>query len=112
MDKHYGGAPIVHFIYKDVKTGQNVTLGSCFFAEGASRALGGRYYNSILDATNDFDILWNVSDDIISPIDNSFDEVQSEYIRLLDEGVSSQEVNSAVIKLYSGKKQYKKVKIS
>ena len=111
-EKHYGGAPIVHFMYRDVRTGQYVTLGSCFFAEGASEALRGRYYNSILDATNDFDILWNVSDDVISPIDNSFEDVQSEYRRMVDEGVSPLEINSELIKLYSENKQYKKVKIS
>ena len=31
MLKHYNGVPIFHFMFKDVKTGRDVILGSCDF---------------------------------------------------------------------------------
>ena len=107
MPRHYNGAPIFHFICKDVKTGEDVTLGACYFAEEVSKTIGGHYYEDIVEATNDFDILWSLSDERISPVADTFDEVQAEYQRMINEGVSVEEINSAMITLFQQKRKIK-----
>ena len=107
MPRHYNGAPIFHFMCKDVKTGEDVTLGACYFAEEVSKTIGGHYYEDIVEATNDFDILWSLSDDRISPVADTFDEVQAEYQRMINEGVSVEEINSAMITLFQQKRKIK-----
>ena len=107
MPRHYNGAPIFHFMCKDVKTGEDVTLGACYFAEEVSKTIGGHYYEDIVEATNDFDILWSLSDDRISPVADTFDEVQAEYQRMINEGVSPEEINSSMITLFQQKRKIK-----
>lgn len=107
MPRHYNGAPIFHFMCKDVKTGEDVTLGACYFAEEVSKTIGGHYYEDIVEATNDFDILWSLSDERISPVADTFDEVQAEYQRMINEGVSPEEINSAMITLFQQKRKIK-----
>ena len=107
MPRHYNGAPIFHFMCKDVKTGEDVTLGACYFAEEVSKTIGGHYYEDIVEATNDFDILWSLSDERISPVADTFDEVQTEYQRMINEGVSPEEINSAMITLFQQKRKIK-----
>ena len=107
MPRHYNGAPIFHFMCKDVKTGEAVTLGACYFAEEVSKTIGGHYYEDIVEATNDFDILWSLSDERISPVADTFDEVQTEYQRMINEGVSPEEINSAMITLFQQKRKIK-----
>ena len=103
MPKHYNGAPIFHFMCKDVKTGEDFTLGSCYFADEVSSVVGGHYYVDITEAIRDFDILWNLSDERISPVADTFDEVQAEYQRMLSEGVTSEEINSEMMTLFKEK---------
>lgn len=107
MPRHYNGAPIFHFIFKDVKTGEDITLGACYFAEEVSKTIGGLYYEDIVEATNDFDILWNLSDERIRPVADTFDEVQVEYQRMINEGVTLEEINSAMIILFHQKSKIK-----
>ncbi len=107
MPRYYNGAPIFHFMCKNVKTGEDVTLGACYFAEELSKTIGGNYYSDIVDATNDFDILWNLSDEKISPVADTFDEVQKEYKRMINEGVSPEEINSDMIALFQQKRKIK-----
>ena len=107
MPRHYNGAPIFHFMCKDVKTGEDVTLGVCYFAEEVSKTIGGHYYEDIAEAINDFDILWSLSDERISPVADTFDEVQTEYQRMISEGVSPEEINSAMITLFQQKRKIK-----
>ena len=107
MPRHYNGAPIFHFMCKDVKTGEDVTLGACYFAEEVSKTIGGHYYEDIAEATNDFDILWSLSDERISPVADTFDEVQAEYQRMINEGVSPEEINSSMITLFQQKRKIK-----
>lgn len=108
MPRHCNGEPIFHFMCKDVKTGVDFILGSCFFADEASSVLGGHYYSDITEATHDFDILWNLSDERISPVADTFEEVQAEYQRMLSEGVTLEEINVAMMTLFHEKKQSKK----
>ena len=79
-----------------------------FFADEASSVLGGHYYLDITEATHDFDILWNLSDERISPVADTFEEVQAEYQRMLSEGVTLEEINVAMMTLFHEKKQSKK----
>lgn len=103
MPKHYEGYPIYHFLCKDVKTGEDIALGLCYFAEEVANTVGGYYYRDIIDATEDFDILWNVTMEKISPVADTFDEVKVEYERMLSEGVSTEEINSAMIELFASR---------
>lgn len=107
MPRHYNGEPIFHFMCKDVKTGEDITLGACYFSQAVSEALGGHYYSEITEAENDFDILWNLSDERISTVADTFEEVQAEYQRMLSEGVSQEEINSAMITLFQSKSKSK-----
>ena len=75
------------------------------FAEEVSKTIGGHYYEDIVEATNDFDILWSLSDERISPVADTFDEVQAEYQRMINEGVSPEEINSAMITLFQQKRK-------
>lgn len=107
MPRHYNGKPIFHFMCKDVKTGEDITLGTCYFSQAVSETLGGHYYSEITEAENDFDILWSLSDERISPVADTFEEVQAEYQRMLSEGVSQEEINSAMITLFQSKSKSK-----
>lgn len=82
-------------------------MGSCCFAEEVSNLLGRHYYYDITDATNDFDILWNLSDEKISPVTDTFEEVKVEYQRMINEGVPPEEINSAMITLFQEKGKIK-----
>lgn len=108
IPRHYCGEPIFHFIFKDVKSGEDFTLGSCFFADEVSSVFGGHYYADITEATRDFDILWSLSDERISPVAANFEEVQAEYRRMLSEGVTSEEINFAMMTLFQEKNKLKK----
>lgn len=103
MPGHYNGAPIFHFMCKDVKTGEDVTLVTCYFAEEMSKVFDGYYYGDIVEAANDFDILWNLSDERIRPVADTFDEVQAEYQRMINDGVTPEEINFAMITSFQQK---------
>lgn len=107
MPRSYNGTPIFHFMFKDVKNGEDITLGACYFAEEVSKVLGGHYYDDIAEATNNYDILWSLSDERISPVADTFDEVQIEYQRMINEGVTPEEINSAMITLFQQKRKIK-----
>lgn len=107
IPRYYNGAPIFHFMCKDVKTGEVVTLGACNFPKEVSKVLGGCYYGDIAEATNDFDILWSLSDERISPVADTFEEVQVEYQRMINEGITPEEINSAMITLFQEKRKTK-----
>lgn len=108
MPRHYDGAPIFHFMCKDVKTGEDITLGTCYFNEEVSNVLGGHYYQEITDAIKDYDIIWNLSYNRISPVADTFEDVQTEYQRMLNEGVSKEEINIAMITQFQIKSKTKK----
>ncbi len=100
MPRTYEGAPIDHFICQNVRTGETVTLGSCYYNEEVSEILGGKYYERIEEAEKDYDILWYLSEEKISPVADSFEEVYEEYLRLLCEGAPEEEINSAMMQLH------------
>jgi hypothetical protein len=107
MPRHYNGSPIEHFLFKNVRTGEYVTLGACFYNEQVSNILGGHYYGKITAATEDFDILWKLSENGISVIAETFEETQAEYQRMVQEGVTPKEINSAMMALYQAKARTK-----
>ena len=94
MPKTYNGAPIFHFLCKDVKTSEDITLGSCFFDKEVSKILGEHYYSEITDAEKDYDILWQVTSERISPVADTFEEVQAEYQRMLSSFQTKSKVKS------------------
>lgn len=107
MQKHYRGAPIYHFSFKDIRTGDKVTLGACYYSNEIANCLGEHYYEDITDAENDFDILWNLSDEKISGIKETFEEVQLEFQRMLKKGVYKEDINSTMLKYYKPKAKNK-----
>lgn len=107
MPRHYNGAPLFCFMFKDVKTGEDIILRSCIFSQEVSAILGGHYYSEITNAVNDFDILWSLSDEKISPVTDNFEEVQTEYQRMLSEGVSQEEINPSMMILFQSKTESK-----
>lgn len=107
MPRHWNGSPIYHFSCIDVKTGASVTLGACYYNEGVSNVLGGHYYEEIIDATADFDILWKLSDERISSVPETFEEIHTEYQRMLSDGIAPQDINSVMINFYQEKSKTK-----
>ena len=51
----------------------------------------------------EFDILWSLSNERIRPVADTFDEVQAEYQRMINDGVSPEKINSAMITLFQQK---------
>ena len=105
MPKHYNGNSIIHFNFIDVKTGKNFVLGQSYAASEMSNILDGYYYEDITKATDDFDILWSLSDTKISPITATFEKVQAEYQKILNEGITKEEVNFKMLTLFQEKNQ-------
>lgn len=101
--KHFNGAPIVIFSFIDVKTGETIQLGECFYHQEVSELLGGKFYMEINEAVNDFDIIWKLKTQGVSPAAETFEEVQNEYLRMLNEGANPKEINQAMIKFYQDK---------
>ena len=83
---------VAHLVCKDVKNGDIVTLGHTLYPEVVSKslAIAEHYYDDIDKISNDYDILWNLTDEELSPILHSFEEVQTEYQKL---------INNTIIKL-------------
>lgn len=105
MPKHYNGAPILHYTYRNVKTGENVALGYCMYGDEVSELGFGYYYDDITKAEEYFDILWSVSGDGITPIPTPFEMVQERYKRLLSDGVPADRINAAIMEEFGPKKQ-------
>lgn len=100
---------VAHLVCKDVKNGDIVTLGHTLYPEVVSKslAIAERYYDDIDKISNDYDILWNLTDEELSPILYSFEEVQTEYQKLINNGVKEDEINSAIITLFQEKRKMK-----
>ncbi len=101
--KHYMGEPVYHFFFKDVETGEDIILGQCYYAKEVSDILDEIYYFDITEATNNYDILWNLSEEKIRPVTDTFKEVQFEYKRMLNNGVDTKDINSEMISLFKEK---------
>ena len=56
---------------------------------------------------NNYDILWILIEEKVSSIAYTFEEVQAEYQRLINEGVKNDEINSTMIMLFQDKKKIK-----
>jgi len=100
---------IAHIICKDVKTNEIVILGHTIFPEEVSKslAIAEHYYDNIDNITNDYDLLWILTEETLSPIIYTFEEVQAEYQRLINDGVKKDEINSIIIELFKNKKKIK-----
>jgi hypothetical protein len=81
MPKHYNGHQIVHYTFFDVKSGDKVTLGECVKNEAVGELLGGYYYADITQATENNDIIWQITSDKIKVPTKTLEEVQSAYQR-------------------------------
>lgn len=100
---------VAYFVCKDVKNGETVTLGHTLYPEVVSKflAIAERYYDDIDKISNNYDILWDLTEEEISPILYSFEEVQAEYQKLINDGVKRDEINSAIITLFQDKRKIK-----
>lgn len=100
LPMNWHGAPIYKSVFKDVKTGEQIILNSCLFSQDISKTFGEHYYSTITDAANDFDVLWNISDDEVRPVNDEFIHVQGIYEEKLRNGVTLEEVNAAMLEHY------------
>ena len=100
---------VAHLVCKDVKTGEIVTLGHTLYPEVVSKslAIAESYYDDINKIEHDFDILWNLTDEELSPILYSFEDIQKEYQRLANDGIKTNEINHIIIELFKSKKKIK-----
>lgn len=100
---------IGYLVCKDVKTSETITLGLCAYPEVASKTLdvAELYYDNINKITNDYDLLWILTEETVSNIPYTFEYVQNEYQRLVNEGVKNEEINSAMVTLFQNKTKKK-----
>ena len=96
---NYNGVPVYFFCFKDVKTNEEVVLGNCYYASEISEYLGGQFYYNIMDATNNYDILWQYTNGIIEPLNASFSDVQKEYEQMLNQDISN--INEVMLNIFS-----------
>lgn len=112
-NRHFNGIPIVEFIFKNVRDESKVRL---FQGTETVRLDDGTYvYESILEATNDFDILWRIETnengiEILKPPADSYHFVESEFYRLLNDGVDDSEINEAMMNSFKVDKFIKVLK--
>lgn len=100
VSKHYDGHPIYHFYFKSVKTGKDVNLVSCAADIEEPSILGNHFYSNIVDATNDFDILWQISDDKISLLNIPYEEIRKDYLKMIKEGLVPSDINQLFLEQY------------
>ena len=108
--RYYNGHLISSFIFKDVKTGEKIILGTSDDYKEVAKILGGIYYKNIQDANDDFDILWNISHNHITPVNVSFNEVQMKYKEMLKQGIDPNEINSNILNLFEYQEKRKILK--
>ena len=112
-NRHFNGIPIVEFTFKNVRDESKVRL---FQGTETVRLDDGTYiYENILEATNDFDILWRIEtnehgNEILKPPADSYHFVESEFYRLLSDGVNDSEINEAMMNSFKVDKFIKVLK--
>lgn len=106
--KHIDGCPIVDFNFINVRDDSKVTLMSC--GEEMRFDDGTIIYDSILDASRDYDILWKIEDNTIKPIHNNYNYVKLTYFDLLSKGVKDYEMNEKMLNELGGEKYIKVLK--
>ena len=112
-NRHFNGIPIVEFTFKNVRDESKVRL---FQGTETVRLDDGTIiYESILDASNDYDILWKIEKnergmDILKPPADSYHFVESEFYRLLNDGIDDSEINEAMMNSFKVDKFIKVLK--
>ena len=100
-DESWQGYPVRQFEFIDIMTGGVVILGECYLNEGIARIMGGIYYKDIAEAAKDYDVLWLLSDEKICRVAETVEGPQAEYRRMINEGVTPEQVNQAMLVLFN-----------
>ena len=110
---HYNGIPIVEFIFINVRDNSRVKLIQGY--ETVTLEDGTHIYEDIREALNDFDILWKIETnergaEILKPPVDHYYFVESEYKRLVNQGVNDSEINEAMMNSFKVDKFIKVLK--
>jgi hypothetical protein len=95
------GAPVKHFNFFRVKTGELISLGTCIHNEIMEEITGQKYYKDITSAIENYDILWEISDNDVKRLNEPFENVQKEYYKMLDEGAKESVARNFLIDEYN-----------
>lgn len=98
--KHFEGNYVYLFNFRGVESGEYFSLGYCYeHGEELSNFGYGHFYNNILDMCNDFDIIWELKEDRITPSSTDYEVIQKEYEELFEAGEPN--VNDYLLQKYS-----------
>jgi len=84
---------LVTFYFRDVLTGELIIINQTKDASIKNRYSESIFYDDIDDAKNDFVILWDNNSKYIAPINTPFEQVRTEYLNMINNGV---EVETAI----------------
>ena len=105
--RHFNGIPIVEFKFINVRDNSKVRL---FQGTDTVKLDDGTYiYENILDATNDFDILWKIETDsqgmnVLKPAAPDYFFIENEFNRLQNQGVKDSEINEAMMNSFKSER--------
>lgn len=98
---HFNRRPKIKlFKFRNVKTGEYLKIGGSFYKELVEE-MGYKFYENVLEAEKDFDILWDKTSTIISPLTQAYEEVREEYENLLKQNIPSEQINEIVLNKYN-----------
>ena len=100
MPKHFEGEPVYHNKFISIKTGEEIILGDCVYAEELEKKGLGHYYKSISEATKDYYILWKVENGKIFWIYETYEEIKKEYDALIAGGMSEEDASLSILNTY------------
>ena len=86
------------YTFKNVATGEEIILRESPEALALTNWGFGEFYADIKCAESQYHILWYIDDKTVSPVDLTFEEVQSEYARMLLESGLAEVTIAAIMK--------------
>jgi hypothetical protein len=98
----HNGEYIYEHKFLNVKTGESIFIISCGDYENLNRDYYQKAYNDIMEATDDFAILWKITGKGVMPLNESFNQIKLYYLYLLKLGISCEDINSILTEKYVG----------
>jgi hypothetical protein len=103
---HNGDVLYEHY-FKSVKTGDTIILASCSDSKEIKSNYYKKVYDDILDATDEFTILWKFTGKGVKSLDISYEKIKLYYDFLVNEGLSDNNISAIMLDNFVG---FKKIK--
>jgi hypothetical protein len=98
----HNGEYIYEHNFLNVKTGESISIVSCSDYENLNKEYYQKVYNDIIEATDDFTILWKFTGKGVMPLNESFEQIKLYYLSLLKLGIPCEYINSIMTEKYVG----------